>query len=94
MVKTIDLQIIHTFADNIYEAIITVARRARQINDEQSVYYERESDFEEGGDFDDDELERINPDEVGVSLPKPSRVALEEFLDGNLAKEYVDENVN
>ena len=94
MVKTIDLQSIHTFADNIYEAIIAVARRARQINDEQRVYYERESDFEEAGDFDDDELERINPDEIGVSLPKPSRIALDEFLGGNLSKEYAEENVS
>ncbi|MFQ5627874.1 MAG: DNA-directed RNA polymerase subunit omega [bacterium] len=94
MVRTIDLQSIHEFADNIYEAIITVARRARQINDEQRVYYERESDLDDAGDFDDDELERINPEDIGVSLPKPSKIALDEFLEGDLAKEYVEENVN
>jgi DNA-directed RNA polymerase subunit K/omega len=94
MVKTIDLKKIHKHAENIYEAIITVARRARQINDDQRLLYERENDLEEIGDFEDDELERINPDYIEMSLPKPSRIALEEFLDGDLIKEYVEENVN
>lgn len=94
MVKTLDLKTIHNHAHNIYEAIITVARRARQINDDQRLLYERENDLDEASDFEDDELERINPDFIELSLPKPSSVALEEFLSGDLIKEYVEENVN
>ena len=94
MVKTIDLKKINQHADNIYEAVICIARRARQINDEQRIYYERESELDETSDFDDDELEKINLDDIGINLPKPSKIALDEFLSDELEKKYVEENVN
>ncbi|MCA9741766.1 MAG: DNA-directed RNA polymerase subunit omega [Deferribacteres bacterium] len=94
MVETIDLKKINEKADNIYEAIISIARRARQINDDQRVYYERETELEETTDFDDDELEKINLDDIGVNLPKPSKIALDEFMAEELNIEYVEDNVN
>ena len=94
MVETIDLKTINEKADNIYEAIISIARRARQINDDQRIFYERENEFEETTDFDDDELEKINLDDVGVNLPKPSRIALDEFMDSQFNIDYAEENVN
>ena len=94
MVETIDLRKINEKADNIYEAIISIARRARQINDDQRVYYERETELEETTDFDDDELEKINLDDIGVNLPKPSKIALDEFMAEELNIEYVEDNVN
>jgi DNA-directed RNA polymerase subunit K/omega len=94
MVKTVDLKRVHNYADNVYEAIIAIARRARQINDEQRLIYDRENDFDDAGDFEDEELERVNTEDLTASLPKPSGIALEEFLNGKLIKEYVQENVN
>ena len=48
MVSTIPLNEIEKHADNIYEAIIILAKRARQINDEQKRLYQQESDYDEG----------------------------------------------
>lgn len=94
MVETIDLKTINDKANNIYEAIISIARRARQINDDQRIYYERENELDETTDFDDDELEKINLEDIGVNLPKPSKLALDEFMNNQLNIEYVEENVN
>lgn len=93
MVQTIDLKEIQKHASNVYEAIIVIARRARQINDEQRLIYERESEFEEAGDFEEDELESVNQEDIIASLPKPTMLALEEFLQGELDYEYVEESV-
>lgn len=95
MVSTTDLQRVSRHADNIYEAIIMIARRARQINDEQKIIMERELGLEDtAADFDDDEFEQIIEDRPETHLPKPSTLALYEFLDGDLYREYVEEKID
>lgn len=70
--------------NNLYEAVIVAARRARQINDQNKLEYNQLAGAllpAPDDEFDD----RANPDLVKVSLefekkPKPSQLALNELL--------------
>lgn len=92
MAETVDMKIIHQHAENVYEAIIMTARRARQINDEQHLIREREAELEDSSDFDDEEFETFTPEEPRLSLPKPHTLAMQEFLQGELVREYVEDS--
>ena len=94
MVSTIDMDEITKHAENAYEAIIMIARRARQINDEQKMLLDRELEIDENGDdFDDEEFSQLNIPEQKLNLPKPPTLGMEELLRNELIKEYADENV-
>ncbi|GAB4137980.1 MAG: DNA-directed RNA polymerase subunit omega [Ignavibacteriales bacterium] len=70
--------------NNLYEAVIVAARRARQINDQNKLEYNQLASSllpAPDDEFDD----RANPDLVKVSLEfekraKPSQIALNELL--------------
>ena len=90
MITTLSLREIEKHASNIYEAIIVLAKRARQINDEQKQLYQRDGEYDSYDDYDDDEFE-INTEEIEyLRLPKPSSLALEELLSGKLEYSYRD----
>ncbi|KAB2880699.1 DNA-directed RNA polymerase subunit omega [bacterium] len=75
--------------ENVYEAVIIAARRARQINDEQMIQVRT---LMEGEDAEDDEAPRINREDILdlEKLPKPVATALKELLDQKLEHEYLD----
>ncbi|MBL7959879.1 DNA-directed RNA polymerase subunit omega [bacterium] len=75
--------------ENVYEAVIIAARRARQINDEQMIQVRT---LMEGEDAEDDETPRINREDILdlEKLPKPVATALKEMLDQKLEHEYLD----
>ncbi|MCA9733706.1 MAG: DNA-directed RNA polymerase subunit omega [Deferribacteres bacterium] len=86
MVDTIIMQDLNNYAESVYEAIIMIARRARQINDEQKQLFEKEYYDEESDDFLEDEYEREEKNIVEMNLPKPHTIALEEFQAGEIVK--------
>lgn len=91
MITTISLNEIEKYADNIYEAIIILAKRARQINEEQKRLYQLESDYDEGyEDYEDEQTEKIILKPY-KKLPKPTTVALKEFLVGKIRYDYLDQ---
>lgn len=105
MVSTISLDVLQKHAHNAYEAIIVIAKRARQINDEQKRLIDLETGYDEanepaGNDDLDDELEELaeerQPENTKfIRLPKPTSIALEELLSDKLSfryKEDSDEN--
>ncbi|RME00813.1 MAG: DNA-directed RNA polymerase subunit omega [Calditrichaeota bacterium] len=95
MISTLDIQELIKHADTVYEAIIIIARRARQINTEQKIFLERELELEEvNEDFEEEDFGQPVTPEMEIKLPKPPSVALEEFLRGELQKEYAEENIN
>ena len=85
MIETISISEIEAKADNVYESVIVIAKRARQINDEQKQLLMSEQDeYDEDYDAIDEEREII-PDEINfLKLPKPSTIALQEFMEGKL----------
>lgn len=89
MIKTLPIYEFDNMADNIYEAIIVLSKRARQINDiqKQELSQGREYD-DEYDDFDNDEIIEEPGDIKYVKLPKPSSVAIEDFFGHKLKYEY------
>ncbi|MCB0832522.1 MAG: DNA-directed RNA polymerase subunit omega [Bacteroidetes bacterium] len=74
--------------ENVFEAVIIAARRARQINDEQMIHVRT---LMEGEDTDEDIVQEEPVDFVELDkLPKPVASALTELLDQKLTHEYVD----
>jgi DNA-directed RNA polymerase omega subunit len=83
-VRPVNISKIIERTNNLYEAVIVAARRARQINDQNKLEYNQLAASllpAPDDEFDD----RANPDLVKVSLefekrPKPSQLALKELL--------------
>ena len=99
MASTIPLEELKKHSSNIYEAIMIIAKRARQINDEQKRLIEQETGYDSSMDDvndDDQEEENETPEERQaqpvkyIKLPKPTSVALEEMLTGKLAFQYTE----
>ena len=98
MASTIPLEELKKHSSNIYEAIMVIAKRARQINDEQKRLIEQETGYDSSMDDvnDDEEEESETPEERQaqpvkyIKLPKPTTVALEEMLNGKLSFEYTE----
>ncbi len=88
MINTLSLREIESHADNIYEAIIVLAKRARQINDEQKQLVQRETEYDNYDDYDEDGYDTVNSDIDYPKLPKPTSLALGELLSGKLQYSY------
>ncbi len=89
MAETLPLEQLEKNVDSLYEAIVVIARRARQINEMQKQLIDKET-----ADNDDEDLDEIIGDEdyldrEFLKLPKPSTLALQEMLEGKLNFEYL-----
>lgn len=97
MVSTVPLEELEKHAGNIYEAIVVIAKRARQINDEQKRFIEQELGYDSAADNanaeDEAELDenheerRVTPVKV-FRLPKPTSISLDEMMNGRLQFQY------
>ena len=80
---------------SIYESIVAMSFRARQINDD--IKYElkqRMMDITPTV----DESEEANPDQLSISrefakLPKPTFIAMKEMFDGKLTFKYPEKDI-
>ncbi len=90
MINTLPLGELEKYTSNIYEAIIVLAKRARQINDEQKQLQAKETE-EEYDEFDEEEGEIEVAKTDYVPLPKPTTLALNELLSGKIKFEYREE---
>ncbi len=97
MASTIPLEELKKHSSNIYEAIMIIAKRARQINDDQKRLIEQETGYDSSmDDVNDDDTDDDNdtPEERQIQpvkyirLPKPTTVALDEMLLGKLNFQY------
>ena len=75
-VKTIHMTDLFKQCDDIYETVMVVAKRAKQIIDERVIPIDENEDVEDSIEFE----EPI----VTTYLNKPESIALEEFLNGEL----------
>ncbi|MFQ5706263.1 MAG: DNA-directed RNA polymerase subunit omega [bacterium] len=93
MASTISIREVEKHAHNIYEAIIIIAKRARQINEENKQLYRQEEEFDdEYSDSEDEQNEEVVVRDY-KKLPKPARIALESFLAGNVKYDYQVDSV-
>lgn len=93
-IRPVDLKQATGEATSIYEAIVVMSRRARQINDELKENLSRrlESVMSSG----DEEGDITNFDQLEISrefdrIPKPTFLALDEMLDGEISFRYRDQ---
>src|ERR1700755_1752442 len=85
---TRDLRDLDIKTDNIYESIVIMSKRANQIsNNVKEELHQKLSEFASSN----DNLEEVfeNREQIEISkhyerLPKPSLVAIQEFLDGKV----------
>ena len=75
-VKTIHLGDVFKRCDDIYEAVMIVAKRAKQIIDERVIPIDENEDVEDSIEFE----EPI----VTTFMDRPETISLEEFLNGEL----------
>ncbi|MCK6560488.1 DNA-directed RNA polymerase subunit omega [candidate division KSB1 bacterium] len=100
MVSTVPLEELERHAGNLYEAIVVIAKRARQINDEQKRYIEQELGYDSALDNvhandSDDDVEEVRDERAKapvklIKLPKPTSISLDEMMGGKLNFDYAE----
>ena len=94
-ITPIDLREIDKSADNIYEAIIVSALRARQINDEVKIEFNAMLSTIPESTTDDESEDIDNPAQLKISQDmekrkKPHILALDELLNDDIKFRYKD----
>lgn len=97
MVETIDLTKILSQVDNLYEAVMIIAKRARQINDEQHAITQQIL-MEQMENAPPPSLEELEEEDMGprepiqdyIRFPKPTVVAMKEMLEGKIKFRYIE----
>jgi DNA-directed RNA polymerase subunit K/omega len=92
MAETLALHELEKQAESIYEAIVIIAKRARQINELQKRVLDTEAEtISRTEEFDDEGVNKDYIDHQYLKLPNPTTIALQEMLEGKLAHEYPEE---
>jgi len=79
---------------NIYESVVVMSRRARQVNDDQKMLIDRDRDVQPQNDmrdteeFEDVEIDREALMREYIKYPKPSKVAMTEMVEDKIHWEY------
>lgn len=95
MVETLPLDEIKKQTNNIYELVVALAKRARQINEENRARLHMEINTNE--EFDDlEDVLNLHPMEGRVfeKKIKPTRQAIEEFFQGKLDIRYPENSTD
>jgi len=95
-IRPVDLKELESKAANIYEAIVITSKRARQINEELKIEFNKRIEMIQSKLFDQSEegVEvEANPDQVRIAreferIPKPTDTSLDELLDDKLTYRY------
>lgn len=97
-IRPVDLKQATGAASSIYEAIVVMSRRARQINDElkDSLHRRLETvaSLNEDGDGEVTNFDQLEISREFDRFPKPTFLALDEMLDGELEYRYRDNPSN
>lgn len=81
---------------NIYEMVVVLSQRARQVTDEQKRAIESEkeyipaSDIRDAEDFDEVEIDREALNRDRVKYPKATTVALDDIIEEKVEFRYVE----
>ncbi len=98
-IKPLDIEELTGKAENIYEAIVVLLKRARQINEEMKIEFNQRIEMLQSRIFEPEEeteQPQTNPDQILVAQefehrPKPTETAINELLGAKLAFRYKDE---
>jgi DNA-directed RNA polymerase subunit K/omega len=94
--KPIEIEQLESKAANVYEAIVVLSKRSRQINEEIKLEFNQRLEtittLPTTGDPEEEEVE-ANPDQLKISLEfekreKPTEQAVDELLEDKLSFRY------
>ena len=99
--KPLDIEHLSGKAENIYEAIVVLLKRARQINEEMKIEFNQRIEMLQSRIFepeDETEQPQTNPDQILVAQefelrPKPTETAIHELLDGKVSFRYKEDDI-
>ena len=92
-IKPLEIHTLESKAANVYEAIVVLSKRARQLNEETKIEFNQRIEMFAPKTESENEENDVNPDQLKVSLefekrPKPTDVALDELLHSKLQWRY------
>ncbi len=91
--KPIDISQVEKSGISLYEAVLMMAKRARQIHEKESEKFKNElGEMEDEKDFDDANIDR---EKIAIKFdkkPKPTQVSMHELLNGELKSKLKKEN--
>jgi len=94
--KPLEIEKLESKAANVYEAIVVLSKRARQVNEETKLEFNQRLEtitaLPTTADPEEEEIE-ANPDQLKISLefekrPKPTEQAIEELMGDKLEFRY------
>ena len=91
-IKPVELKELESKAENVYEAIVIMSKRARQLNEEQKIEFNQRVELVQTKTESDEEVD-ANPDQLKISLEfekrkKPTEVSLDELMSDTLEYRY------
>jgi DNA-directed RNA polymerase subunit K/omega len=97
--KPVDIHKLAEKADNIYEAIVVMSKRARQINEEIKIEYnQRIETLQPQMTETEEEIDQptTNPDQIEIAKdfegrPKPTEMSVKEMMQDKLSFRYKDD---
>ena len=98
-IKPLDIEQLSGKAENIYEAIVILLKRSRQINEEMKIEFNQRIEMLQSRIFEPEEeteQPQTNPDQILVAQeferrPKPTETAIGEFLTDKVTYRYKEE---
>ncbi len=99
-IKPLEIHTLESKAANVYEAIVVLSKRARQINEETKIEFNQRIEtiaaLPTTTNGDEEEVD-ANPDQLKISLefekrPKSTEDAIDELMGDKLEFRYKDEN--
>jgi hypothetical protein len=93
--EPLDLTVIDSHAENIYEAIVVLSNRARQINEEMKIRLNQDLETFSTR-MDSEEEVEANPEQTRISiefekLPKPTQKAVDDLMSDRISYRYKEE---
>ena len=90
--EPLELKKIDQHAENIYEAIVVLSNRARQINEEVKILLNQELEMFTLRSDSEDEVES-NPEQARISIefemkPKPTQAAVDDLMSDRITYRY------
>jgi len=97
--QPLDIEELTGKAENIYEAIVILLKRARQINEEMKIEFNQRVEMLQSKIFEPEEetdQPQTNPDQILIAQefekrPKPTEMGIQELLTGKLKFRYKEE---
>lgn len=99
-IKPLDIEKLSNKADNIYEAIVVLLKRARQINEEMKIEFNQRIEMLQSRIFEPEEeteQPQTNPDQILIAQefekrPKATEVAINEIINDQLSYRYKEDD--